>query len=467
MILKQYFLDCLAHASYLVGDEKAGIAAVVDPRRDVDEYLADAAEAGLAIKHVILTHFHADFVASHLYFRNEFGATIHIGAQGTAEYEFAPVHDGDTLQLGDVRLDFLETPGHTPESISTVVTDTAASETPHAVLTGDTLFIGDVGRPDLVASEGVDANTLATALYDSLHNKLLPLPDDTIVYPAHGAGSLCGRNMSTDTFSTMGTQRAYNYALQDMTREEFVAMVTKDQPPAPSYFGWDAQLNRREEPFGGRTVELERLSFEEFLKRAQEGSQVLDARDPVDFAARHMRGAINVGIDGSFAQWAGSVLDLQKPIVLIVYPGGEAEIVTRLARVGIDTVTGFLSSGMQPFEARPDLLESTERVTARNLDELLAAPNPPVVVDVRGPFEWQAGHIAGSINVPLQELQTRLDEIPKDRPFALQCLAGYRSSVAASILLKEGITNFIELTGGIEAWEASKLPTLAGAPSDL
>jgi hydroxyacylglutathione hydrolase len=459
MLLKQYYLDCLAHASYLVGDEKAGIAAVVDPRRDIDEYLEDAAKAGLAIKHVILTHFHADFVSSHLNFRDDYGATIHIGAQGSAEYEFSPVHDGDTLDLGDVHLEFLETPGHTPESISTVVTDTATSDKPYAVFTGDTLFIGDVGRPDLVASEGFDAKTLATALYDSLHEKLLPLPDDTIVYPAHGAGSLCGRNMSTDTFSTIGVQRAYNYALQDMTRDEFVAMITKDQPPVPSYFGWDAQLNRRELPFGGRTVELERLSFDEFLKRADDGSQILDARDPVDFAARHMRGAINVGLDGSFAQWAGAVLDFHTPIILIIYPGGEAEIVTRLARVGIDNITGFLSSGMQPFEARPDLLERTERITAKNLDELLAEPNPPVIVDVRGPFEWQAGHIEGSINLPLQQLQDRLNEIP-NRPFALQCLAGYRSSVAASILQRKGITDFIELTGGIEAWEASKLPTV-------
>ena len=460
MILNQYLLDCLAHASYLVGDEKAGIAAVIDPRRDIDEYVHDAAEAGLSIKHVILTHFHADFVSSHLTFRDMFGATIHIGAQGRAEYDFEPAHDGDILDLGAVRLEFRETPGHTPESVSTVVTDTAGSDQPYAVFTGDTLFIGDVGRPDLVASEGFDAKTLATALYYSLHEKLLPLPNDTLIYPAHGAGSLCGRNMSTDIFSTIGTQRAYNYALQDMTRDEFVEMITKDQPPAPSYFGWDAQLNRRDHPFEARTVELRRLSFGEFLNLAGEGSQILDARDPVDFAAAHMRGAINIGIDDSFAQWAGSVLDLQKPIILIVYPGGEAEIVTRLSRVGIDNVTGFLSGGMQSFEVLPDLVERTQRVTAKNLHELLAAPNPPTIIDVRGPFEWQAGHIEGSINLPLQELQKRIDQVPRDRPIALQCLAGYRSSVAASILQREGINDFIELTGGIEAWEASKLPTV-------
>jgi len=250
-----------------------------------------------------------------------------------------------------------------------------------------------------------------------------------------------------------------------MTQAEFVEMVTKDQPPAPSYFGWDARLNRLEQPFEARTVELERLSLDVLLERTQQGAQILDARDPVDFAAAHMRGSINVGLDGSFAQWAGAVLDFQKPIVLIVYPGGEAEIVTRLARVGMDNVTGFLSGGMQSLEQRPDLIERTERVTAKNLDELLADTNPPVIVDVRGPFEWQAGHIPGSINVPLQELQSRIDEIPQDRPFALQCLAGYRSSVAASILQTAGIHDFIELTGGIEAWEASKLPTVAEPPT--
>jgi hydroxyacylglutathione hydrolase len=465
MILKQYYLGCLAHASYLVGDEKAGVAAVIDPKRDIDEYVEDAAKAGLQIKHIVLTHFHADFVSSHLTFRDRFGAAIHLGAQGQAEYAFTPAHTGDVLPLGAVRLEFLETPGHTPESISAVVYDASTSDAPHAVFTGDTLFIGDVGRPDLIASEGFEANTLAGWLYESLHEKLLPLPDETLVYPAHGAGSLCGRNMSTDTFSTMGVQRPYNYALQDMTQAEFVEMVTKDQPPAPSYFGWDARLNRLEQPFEARTVELERLSLDVLLERTQQGAQILDARDPVDFAAAHMRGSINVGLDGSFAQWAGAVLDFQKPIVLIVYPGGEAEIVTRLARVGMDSVTGFLSGGMQSLEQRPDLIERTERVTAKNVDELLADTNPPVIVDVRGPFEWQAGHIPGSINVPLQELQSRIDEIPQDRPFALQCLAGYRSSVAASILQTAGIHDFIELTGGIEAWEASKLPTVAEPPT--
>ncbi|MDA1035367.1 MAG: MBL fold metallo-hydrolase [Chloroflexi bacterium] len=464
MFLKQYYLDCLAHASYLIGDEKAGVAAVIDPRRDIDEYVQDAAAAGMTIKHVLLTHFHADFVSGHLDFRDELGAEIHLGAKAIAEYAFTPAGDGGVLELGAVQLRFLETPGHTPESVCAVVADTAAKpDEPYAVLTGDTLFIGDVGRPDLVASEGLDANTLAGWLYDSLHDKLLPLPDATLVYPAHGAGSLCGRNLSTDTFSTMGTQRLYNYALQDMTKDEFIQMVTKDQPTAPNYFGWDALLNKKERPFSVRTVELQRLGLGGFLSIAEAGAQILDVRDPVDFAAGHLNGAISVGLDGAFAQWAGAVLDFEKPIIIVVYPGGEAETVTRLARVGLQNVIGFLSSGMGAVASYPELVETTVRITAKNLAERVAEPEPPVVIDVRGQAEWKAGHIEGSVNIPLQELSARLGDLPQDRSIALQCLGGYRSSVAASILQRAGITNLVELTGGLQAWEASKLPTVAEA----
>ena len=463
MFLKQYYLDCLAHASYLVGDEQAGVAVVVDPRRDIDEYIHDAAAAGMTIKHVLLTHFHADFVSGHLDFREAIGTELHVGAKGVAEYEFTPAHDGDVLELGAVQLRFLETPGHTPESVCAVVVDTATSNEPYGVLTGDTLFIGDVGRPDLVASEGLDANTLAGWLYDSLHDKLLPLPDSTIVYPAHGAGSLCGRNLSTDTFSTMGTQRLYNYALQDMTKDEFIEIVTKDQPTPPNYFGWDALLNRKERPFTGRAVELQRLSLYDVVVQAQQGAQILDVRDPVDFAAGHLPGAISVGLEGSFAQWAGAVLNFERPIVIVVYPGGEAETVTRLARVGLQNVTGFLSSGMGSLAFNPELVMTTTRITAKNLAERLGEPDPPIVVDVRAQTEWKAGHIEGSINIPLQELNDRLDDLPQDGEIALQCLGGYRSSVAASILQRAGISDFVELTGGIQAWEASKLPTVAEA----
>ncbi len=461
MFLKQYFLECLAQSSYLIGDEVSGQAAVVDPRRDVDQYVDDAAAQGLRIAHVILTHFQADFISGHLELRDRVGAEIHLGARGEAEYAHTPVHDGDVLDLGDVGIVFRETPGHTVESICALVFDRTLSETkPHAVLTGDTLFIGDVGRPDLMASKGYSAEELAGWLYDSLHDKLLGIPDETLVYPAHGAGSLCGRNMSTDTFSTFGVQRAYNYALQPMTREEFIEIAVADLPPSPAYFSLDAELNRKEHPFRAHE-QPSSLSLAEMLSMADHGAQVLDARDSTDFAATHMHGSTNIPLDGPFALWAGSVLDFERPIVLIVNPGGEAEVGMRLARVGLENVAGFLDGGMQALQGHPDLLDRTERITARTLAEQLSSADPPAVVDVRQRAEWVAGHIEGSINIPLGELAGRVSELP-DRAFALHCLAAYRSSIAAGILQGAGVTRFTELIGGIEAWEASKLPTVTG-----
>jgi glyoxylase-like metal-dependent hydrolase (beta-lactamase superfamily II)/rhodanese-related sulfurtransferase len=461
MFLKQYYIGCLAHASYTVGDEQAGVAAVIDPRRDVDEYVADAEAAGMRIGHVILTHFHADFVSSHLEFRDRFGAEIHVGARGEAQYAFTPAHDGDILALGAVRLEFLETPGHTPEGICAVVYDGAADPAKaHAVFTGDTLFIGDVGRPDLVVSQGFTSDVLAGWLYDSLREKLLPLPDDTLVYPAHGAGSLCGRNLSSDTYSTMGVQRLYNYALQEMTKEAFIEVITADLPTVPAYFGWDANLNKMDHPFPRRTVDVARLGLGDFLALMRQGAQVLDAREARDFAAAHLRGSINIGLDGSFAQWAGAVLDFERPILLVVYPGGEPEAVMRLARVGLDDVPGFLSGGTQSLEAMPELVDVTERITAATLAEQLESDDPPLVVDVRAKTEWEAGHIDGSINIPLPELAQRLDELPSDRRLALHCLSAYRSSIAAGLLQRAGRSDFTELIGGIAAWEASSLPVV-------
>lgn len=459
MFLKQYYIGCLAHASYLVGDEVSGHAAVVDPRRDIQEYLDDASANGLRIEHVILTHFHADFVSGHLDLRDAVGAKIHLGARGDAEYATIPAHDGDIVDLGGVRLELLETPGHTPEGICAVVHDLTKGGQPHAVFTGDTLFIGDVGRPDLVASQGVSPEELAGQLYDSLHEKLLPLPDDTLVYPAHGAGSLCGRNMSTDTSSTMGVQRTFNYALQPMGRDEFIEMAIADLPPAPSYFGWDAQLNRKERPSSRGAISVRRLSLAEVLAAQRDGTQVLDARDPMDFAAAHLRGSINVGLDGAFAQWAGAVLTPGKPIAIVVYPGGEEGAVMRLRRIGFDDVIGFLSGGLQALETRDELVERTERITAPVLAERLASDHPPLIVDVRSPTEWESGHIEGSVNIPLQELPARVGELPADRPLAVHCLGGYRSSVAASLLQHAGLVDFTELVGGFQAWQASKLPT--------
>ena len=324
MVLKQYYLGCLAHASYLVADERTGAAAVVDPQRDVDEYLADAEEMGCRIGHVFLTHLHADFLAGHLELRDRVGAGIFLGARAQAEYAFTPLADGQAVELGRVRLVTLETPGHSPESISILVYDLDAdSDRPYAVLTGDTLFIGDVGRPDLRASLGWSAEELGSMLYDSIHDKLLPLPDETLVYPAHGAGSLCGKHLSTDTVSTMGIQRQYNYALQPMSREEFVAVVTADQPDSPAYFTYDAVLNAKERPTLDVALAegLTPLSLDEVLDLVVRGAQILDARSSADYEGAHLAGSVNIGLDGSYATWSGTLLDHERPIVIVCGTG--------------------------------------------------------------------------------------------------------------------------------------------------
>jgi hydroxyacylglutathione hydrolase len=463
MILKQFYLGCLAHASYLIGDETTSIAVVVDPQRDIEQYLEDAERQNLQIRHVFLTHFHADFLAGHLELRDRVGATIHLGARAEAEYPFTPARDGDVFEFGQVRLQILETPGHTPEGISILVYDLHQDErNPHAVLTGDTLFIGDVGRPDLMASVGITAEELAGMLYDSLHQKLLTLPEQTLVYPAHGAGSLCGKNLSTDTVSTLGTQRRFNYALQPMSKAAFIQMVTADQPDAPSYFAYDAMLNRRERATLEQTLdrELKPLPLDAILKLMHAGAQVVDARDVADFAGAHLRGSLNISLSGAYAIWAGTLLDEDKPIVLVAEPGREAEAAMRLGRIGFDHVVGYLDGGMQALEQRPDLVQRTERITARTLADQLTAPEPPLLLDVRTEREWQEKHIAGSMNLPLQHLQEQLSRVPRDRPLVVQCASGYRSAVAASLLKQHGVMQIADLVGGFAAWEASQLQTV-------
>src|SRR5579862_9650083 len=382
MILKQYYLGCLAHASYLLGDEASSAGIVVDPQRDIQQYLADAEKFGLQIRHVFLTHFHADFVAGHLELRDRCGATIHLGSHAKAEYKFAAMKDGDTLLFPGLRLEVLETPGHTIESISILVFDLQKdSAKPHAVLTGDTLFIGDVGRPDLRASIGWSANDLGAHLYDSLHNKLLPLPDETLVYPAHGAGSLCGKKLSSDTVSSLGEQRRFNYALQPMTKEEFIRLVTADQPDAPAYFTYDAILNTREHTPLDQNLEhvLHPIDLSEVLSLGDAGAQILDVRDPAEFAKGHLAGSINVGLGGQYATWAGTLLDRARPIVIVAEPGREQEAALRLGRIGFDHVKGYLRGGMEALASRPDLVWPTERLSATMVAGELAGPNPPLL----------------------------------------------------------------------------------------
>jgi rhodanese-related sulfurtransferase/glyoxylase-like metal-dependent hydrolase (beta-lactamase superfamily II) len=473
MILKQYYLGCLAHASYLIGDEASSTAIVVDPQRDIHQYLADAASFGLQIRHVFLTHFHADFVAGHLELRDSCGATIHLGARSKAEYAFVPMSDGDTLDFPGLRLQVLETPGHTIESISILVFDLAKdSANPHAVLTGDTLFIGDVGRPDLRASLGWTANDLGAHLYDSLHNKLLPLPDETLVYPAHGAGSLCGKNLSSDTVSSLGDQRRFNYALQPMSKDVFIGLVTADQPDAPAYFTYDAILNTRERATLDQNLAQihQPVELDEMIRLGDAGAQFLDVRDPSEYAKGHLAGSINIGLGGQYATWAGTVLDRSKPIVIIAEPGREQEAVMRLGRIGFDHVMGYLPGGMEALAERQDLVWPTERVTAQMAADELAGnangsqpPAGPIVLDIRNPREWRAKHIPGSVNIPLNHLQERIDEVPRDRRIVVHCAGGYRSSIAASILHQYGITNLIEIAGGLAAWDAATLPVASEA----
>jgi glyoxylase-like metal-dependent hydrolase (beta-lactamase superfamily II)/rhodanese-related sulfurtransferase len=466
MILKQYYLGCLAHASYLIADEATKTAVIVDPQRDIDQYLDDAECQGLQIRYVVLTHFHADFLAGHLELRDRVGAQILLGARAQAEYAFRPIKDGEVLEFGTVRLQVLETPGHTPEGISILVYDLAtAPERPTAVLTGDTLFIGDVGRPDLLASIGVTAEELASMLYDSLHHKLLTLPDETLVYPAHGAGSMCGKNLSTDTVSSIGVQRRYNYALQPMSQAEFIRLVTADQPEAPQYFAYDAMLNRRERPTLPQTLEraLTPLTLDGVLRQMNAGAQLVDVREPADFAGAHLRGSLNIPLRGSFATWAGTMLKRDAPIVLVAEPGCETEAAMRLGRIGYDHVAGYLDGGMQALAVRPDLVRRTERITAATLAERLAAPQPPVVLDVRTAREWQEKRIEGSSNIPLTHLEDRLAEVPRDREVVVHCGSGYRSSMAVSLLAQHGFTQLADLVGGFAAWEASQLATTASA----
>jgi len=354
----------------------------------------------------------------------------------------------------------METPGHTPESISILVYDLNASDAqPHAVLTGDTLFIGDVGRPDLRAALGWSATQLGGMLFDSLH-KLLGLPDQSLVYPAHGAGSLCGKALSKETVSTLGEQRRNNYALQPMSKEEFIRVVTADQPEAPPYFTYDAVLNSQERPTLDETLasKMKPLTLDALLALQAEGAQILDTRDPDEFGAAHLAGSVNIGLGGQYATWAGTVLDRAHPIVIIADPGRENEAAVRLGRIGFDHVAGYLENGLVSAAARPELIVFTERLSAQYAAELLASSEPPLVVDVRAPREREQKHIEGSVSLPLNRLLESRKTLPRDRALLFYCAGGYRSSIAASLLQGSGFAPVGEIAGGIAAWEAAKLP---------
>lgn len=457
MIFTQYYLDCLSQASYLIGDQTTRQAVVVDPRRDVAEYLTDAEAHGLQIVGVIDTHFHADFLAGHLELAQATGAWIGFGSRANAEFPVRHLADGERITLGEVVLQIWETPGHTPESISVLVYEHATDEVPYGVLTGDALFIGDVGRPDLLASIGHTADDLGRMLYKSVH-RLMALPDQVRVFPAHGAGSACGKNLSTERWSTIGDQRAGNYACQPMDEDDFLALVTAGQPAAPDYFVYDAVLNRRPHDVFDPAHHARPLNLAEAIRLQQNGAVLVDARDPLEFAAGHLTGSLNVPADGRFAETAGTVVRPDEQIVVIAPQDREEEIVLRLARIGFDHVAGYLREPEGAFLDAPDRVAPASRVTAPQLAAALHQPLPPVLLDVRNPGELAEGAIPGAWHIPLAQLPHRLTEIPPNRPVVAYCAGGYRSSVAASLLRRAGHTDVSDLLGGYSAWTALTQP---------
>ena len=452
MKFTQYYLDCLSQASYLIGDESTGRAVVVDPRRDIDEYVRDATAAGLTIELVIETHFHADFLSGHLELAAATGAEIGFSSVAETEFDSRKFADGERISLGDVQLEIRHTPGHTPESISIVVWEHAADETPYGVLTGDALFIGDVGRPDLLASLGYTRDELAVQLYDSLHGKLLTLPDATRVFPAHGAGSACGKNLSTETWSTIGNQRVENYALLAPDRQTFIDLVTEGQPPAPSYFVYDAVLNRKDRALLDETAPLQALDLDEAMRLVEGGALLLDGRTPEEFARGHLVGSINVGLEGRYAEFAGSIVPNDVDIVLFVDPGFELEARNRLGRIGFDRVAGYIDDPLGVMTERPELTQRASRLTVPEFEARRADVDGLQVVDVRNPGEVALGSVAGAVDIAVGQLPGRLGELDPAAPTVVYCAGGYRSSVAASLLRQSGFADVSDLLGGFGAW---------------
>jgi glyoxylase-like metal-dependent hydrolase (beta-lactamase superfamily II)/rhodanese-related sulfurtransferase len=452
MIFEQYYLGCLSQASYLIGDETTGVAAVVDPRRDIGEYLADAERHGLRIAHVLETHFHADFVSGHLELAAVTGAEICYGVAAETDYPVRHLAHGERLALGEVELECRSTPGHTPESVCYLVFERGDDVAPVAVLTGDTLFVGDVGRPDLLAAAGATPESMARRLFRSLRDELLTLPDETRVYPAHGAGSACGRSLASETWSTIGDQRLTNYALRLTDEDAFVAAITDGQPEAPPYFSIDSQLNRQQRPLLDEEHPPPVLDWDALMGHVADGAAILDTRSPQDFAAGHVRSSVNVGLDGRFAELAGEVLDPGHPVVLVSDDGSELEAKIRLGRVGFDRILGALERPEAVLAAHPDDVVTGSRLRADELAERMAELDGLLLVDVRGPGETEAGTIPGAVEIPLPALARELDRLDPERPTVVYCASGFRSSIAASVLRAQGFADVSDLLGGYAAW---------------
>ena len=454
MYFKQFYLNCLAHASYLIGSD--GEAAVVDPQRDVDQYVAEAEAQNLKIKYIIETHLHADFISGHRELAARTGAQIVFGNKAQATVSHLPVKDGDELSVGRVKLRIIETPGHTPESICVLVTDSEQdARGPQKVLTGDTLFIGDVGRPDLAGGKGYTPQNMAAMMYDSLHEKLMRLDDAVEVYPAHGAGSMCGKNLSTETSSTIGQQRKFNYALQPMTKEQFVTMMTTDLPEAPAYFSKDAEINRSGAEALSGLPKPEPLSPIDVREIGQHGCVVLDVRSAAEFGAAHVPGSLNIGLGGQFASWAGSLIPITASIVIVADSEEQIEEAQiRLARVGLENLKGFLAGGIDGWRAAGFEVAEVPQISVSELKDLIETQKGLQVIDVRRPAEYESGHAPRAVTAPLAKLRELLPTLGlnPDVPSAIICAGGYRSSAATSIAQQLGFTNLLNVTGGTNAW---------------
>lgn len=466
MLFRQYQLGCLSLYSYLIGDESTGRAVVVDPQRDISQYLEDAEAYGLKIERVFETHFHADFLSGHLELADAAGAVITYGEPAQADFPIDTFGDGQRLSLGEVVLEVRSTPGHTPESISIVVYEHDGDE-PWGVLTGDTLFIGDVGRPDLMASAGHTPDELARMLYHSLHEKLLTLPDTTRVYPAHGAGSACGKHMSSATESTIGEQRAVNYAVQPMTEDQFVDAVVQGQSVAPLYFAFAANANRHAHDLLDDHAPPALVDLPLAQRLRDEGAVLIDGRPPEVFASGHIKGSVNVGLDGRFAEYAGDVVRADEPVIVVADRGREIEAKVRLARIGFDQVKGAVVDVERHLAENPDAAEKSSRVAAIDLrDRLIQAEQVQVqVVDVRNPGEQADGVIEGARLIPLATMLDRLRELDPSLPTFVYCAGGYRSSTAASLLRSRGFADVSDVLGGFEGWKAAGLPVVLPATS--
>lgn len=457
MYFKQFYLGCLAHASYIIGSN--GEAAVVDPQRDVDQYLEDAAAHNLKIKYVIETHLHADFVSGHRELAARTGAEIVFGAKAEAAFPHRAVSEGDELRIGEIVLRVMETPGHTPESISILVIDPAKSDQPQKVLTGDCLFVGDVGRPDLAGGKGYTPQMMAGMMYDTLHQKMLQLPDETEVYPAHGAGSMCGKNMSKETWSTIGEQRKVNYALKPMTKEDFVRMLTSEMPEAPAYFQKDAEINRTGASTLAAISRPAAISAEEVKNMAAQGHRILDVRGAAEFGAGHIPGSLNIGLGGQFAIWAGVLIPMGTPIVIVSDSAEQIDgAVMRLARVGLESVKGFLDGGIDAWRAAGFELASVPQITVDDLHGLIEKQTDLQVLDVRRDVEFKGGHVPRAVPAELSKLEQTSLTLDPAKTTAVICAGGYRSSAAASILEQRGFTNLLNVSGGTGAWIKAGYP---------